>query len=362
MKIQSIKESYQKHQRWTPILFFILGFIFDAFMLKRADELLAILQQALYIIISGVFIGIELVETSREVHAPRFLVKLWKYREAILHFLMGTLLNAYTIFYFKSASALSSFIFIAILVVVLIMNEFSRFGKSQTQVHMAFLSLCLISYLVTLSPIILGFIGIIPFLAANLVAIVVIVGYYSLLEKKFAVVPKFLRTHVLMPFIGIQAFFTILYFTHMIPPVPLSVSFIGIYHDVKKGIGEYELSYTRSGTKFWQNGDQTFLARPGDTIFCFARIFSPSRFHDQLQVRWLYWDTRRGWETSDVIPLPVVGGREEGYRALTKKTNYQPGEWRIQIETTDSREIGRIRFSVEPDAGTDERTLTTIVE
>ena len=360
--IQALRDSYQKHQRWTPILFFVLGFIFDAFMLKRADELLAILQQALYIVISATFIGIELVETTREVHAPRWVVKIWKYREAVLHFLMGTLLNAYTIFYFKSASALSSFVFIAILVAVLIMNEFQRFGKSQTQVHVTFLSLCLISYLITLAPIVLGFIGIIPFLVANLVAVLVALLYYRLMETKFLVLPRVLRTHVLMPFVAIQAFFAILYFTHLIPPVPLSVSFIGIYHDVKKSEGEYELSYSRSATKFWQNGDQTFLARPGDTIFCFARIFSPSRFKDQLQVRWLYWDAKRGWETSDVIPLPVVGGREEGYRAITKKTNYSPGEWRIQIETTDSREIGRIRFSVEADGDSSERVMTTVVE
>ena len=30
------------------------------------------------------------------------------------------------------------------------------------------------------------------------------------------------------------------------------------------------------------------------------------------------------------------------------KTNYQPGKWKVEVATTDRREIGRIYFSVEP--------------
>ncbi|HEX4922592.1 MAG TPA: DUF2914 domain-containing protein, partial [Bdellovibrionales bacterium] len=40
------------------------------------------------------------------------------------------------------------------------------------------------------------------------------------------------------------------------------------------------------------------------------------------------------------------GGREEGFRGFTFKQNYQPGDWRVKIETTDGREIGRITFEV----------------
>jgi len=29
------------------------------------------------------------------------------------------------------------------------------------------------------------------------------------------------------------------------------------------------------------------------------------------------------------------------------KANYQPGRWKVQVETTDGREIGRIYFRLE---------------
>lgn len=356
-----IRDFRRKHSGLIPIVFFVLGFLFDALMLRRIDEPKVILQQAFYLVLSAALIGVELVETQREVRPPPLLQKVWRYREPLLHFMLGTLLNSYTIFYFKSSGGLTSLVFIAILVALLMINEFKSFGEAQARVHVAFWSLCLISYLAALAPIGLGFIGTLPFLAAVSASCLVFAGYYRLLEPRLAEQSSLARTHLLAPFGATQALFVLLYFAHVIPPVPLSVIDMGVYHDVQKREGSYELTFTRSRFKFWQHGDQNFLARPGDSIFCFAQVFSPSRFKDELQVRWLYHDEKSGWQPSDAIPMPIVGGREEGYRGITKKTHYQPGDWRVQIETKDGREIGWIGFRVERDDSTDERELTKII-
>jgi hypothetical protein len=42
---------------------------------------------------------------------------------------------------------------------------------------------------------------------------------------------------------------------------------------------------------------------------------------------------------------------------MTKKSNFQTGYWRLQIETMDNREVGRINFEVVPDTGVEEREL-----
>ena len=49
----------------------------------------------------------------------------------------------------------------------------------------------------------------------------------------------------------------------------------------------------------------------------------------------------------DTIPIRITGGRAEGFRGYGFKSKYQPGEWKVQIETTDGREIGRIYFDLE---------------
>ncbi|MDR3606222.1 MAG: DUF2914 domain-containing protein [Oligoflexia bacterium] len=361
MVVSKFRELYRKYERWVPIAFFILGFVFDAVMLRHVDELKTLIQQAAYLLFSAALIGVELVESVHEIHPPSLpgLGRLWKYREAFLHFFLGTLLNSYTIFYFKSSSAFVSFLFIGILIALLTLNEFKRFGESQTQVHIAFLSLCLISYLVSLVPIIVGFIGVTTYLMALAATVLVFGGYYRLLKPKLGTKPSLCKTHLLAPFGAVQGAFALLYFAHAIPPVPLSISYMGIYHDIKKANGTYQLSATRPRWRFWEHGDQTFLARPGDTVFCFVRVFSPARFKDQLQVRWLSWDRKRGWISSDAIPFSIEGGRENGYRGITLKKNYQPGEWRVQIETADAREVGRINFTIETDESTDVRDVVT---
>jgi hypothetical protein len=356
-----INDLYQKHERWVPAAAFLLGFLFDMVMLKRIDEPLVILQQALYLVIAAYFIGVELISETREFTSPQILNKVWRYREFFLHFLLGTLLNSYAIFYFKSVSAFTSMFFILILVALLIINEFFHFGKSQIQVHVALLSLCLISYFISLVPIVIGFIGTIPFLCSVTLSIAVFSTYYFVLKPKLSVNPKLLKTRLLHPFATIHVFFVILYFANAIPPVPLSVKYMAIYHSVEKTEQGYEFTYTRPQWKFWQKGDQTFLARPGDTIYCYTQIFSPTRFKDKLQVRWLYRDDKSGWLPSDAIPLPVLGGREEGFRAVTLKNNFQPGAWRVQVETQGNQEIGRIDFDVALDENQGPRVFHKVI-
>ena len=358
---------YTRVHRLIPIIAFVCGFLFDMAILKRIDEPKVMIQQAIYLLIACALMTIDLMEFKAEINPeikveeepPVGLKKLWKYREFFLHFFLGTLLNSYTIFYFKSASGITSFVFIFLLVAVLTISEFRRFGKSQHQVHMGLWSLCLISYFQSLIPILIGSIGVLVFLASGLVSILVFSFYYKIILRKFNLEADSLKKQVLYPYIMMHALFTLLYFSHAIPPVPLSVSYMGIYHKADKSEDQYALSYTRSWQKFWQHGDETFRARAGDTIIAFIQVFSPAKFKENLQVKWSFYDPKLGWQAHDTIPLTVTGGREEGYRAVVRKSNYEPGKWRVQIETSRNDEIGRIGFTVVTDESTEERIFYT---
>ncbi|MBS1960432.1 MAG: DUF2914 domain-containing protein [Bdellovibrionales bacterium] len=358
---ERFKAFYAKYERYVPIAAFLCGFLFDMAMLHRIDEPAVMIQQALYLIVTAVLIAVDLIGQTRDFPPPRFFTKAWRYREFLLHFFLGTLLNSYTIFYFKSASGITSFIFIFLLIAALTISEFKRFGEAQHQVHMALWSLCLISYCQSLLPILMGFMGLIPFLLSGILSILIFALYFRIMRPKLELKPDMLFSHLLVPYATVHAFFSILYFTHAIPPVPLSVQYMGIYHGIEKSNGEYVLSYSRPWYKFWQHGDETFEARPGDTVIAFMQIFSPGGFSDQLKIRWSLYDPRRGWQSQDAIPLSVTGGREEGFRAFTKKANYQPGKWRVQVETMGEHEVGRLTFSIEADPSTDERTFKTEV-
>jgi hypothetical protein len=142
--------------------------------------------------------------------------------------------------------------------------------------------------------------------------------------------------------VGFLAF----YLLRLIPPVPLSIPFMGVYHSVERTDTGYRLSHERPAWRFWHNGDQHFAARPGDKVYVFFRIFSPARFSDQMEMRWYWKDPARGWTLHDSIPIRIVGGREQGFRGYGVKSNYRPGAWKVQVETTDGREIGRMYFDL----------------
>jgi len=332
--------------------------VFDAFLLHRPDTALQIAHQALYLFLITLLLSAAVLESYGLFEVPARLKKIWSYHEHITQFLIGTLLNVYTFFFFKSGSFLASIVFILFISALLIANEFVHLKSRQLILKLALYFLCVTSFWLYVIPMLLGFVGVLAFILTILVSNGFVWATYALIERsarrhpESASVRREIQKKVLGTGYGVLAVFVIFYVLQVIPPVPLSLNYIGVFRTVRKDAGDYVLTYHRSKWLFWQNGDQSFAARPGDQIVTFIRVFAPSGFKDQLQVRWLL-NTPRGWEKQDIIPITVNGGRGDGFRGYTVKSNYQPGDYRVQVETTDGREIGRIGITVAYDEETD---------
>ncbi|MFH1724390.1 MAG: DUF2914 domain-containing protein [Elusimicrobiota bacterium] len=352
------KRFYQEHEPACTAGFFIAGFLFDTLAVGRIDRLHNIIHQAIYLLLCALFISLELRERYAGFSPPRRLAGAWRYHKGATHFMLGTLLNIYTLFYFKSASLSVSFFFLLVLAGLLVVNESHPSGNSGTTMRMGLLSLCLVSYFTYLVPMLVGSIGPWPFIGSMAGAVAAVGLLIWRLGRHLPGAP--IRRHVLIPFAAVLVVFTGLYFAKIIPPVPLSISSIGIYHDVRREGDRFLLKMTRSRWKFWQHGDQTFLARPGDNIYCFVSVFSPTRFQERLVMRWLFKDSAEGWRETDIIPLDVVGGRDEGFRTYGVKSRYQPGRWRVSVTTSDGRELGRIDSTVVADGSNKPRKTRSI--
>ncbi len=289
---------------------------------------------------------------GREVKG--FLGKIWRFRQDAIHFLFGSLLSSYALFYFKSASGLSSMAFLVGLFFLLLANESERFRSLGPSLRAGLLGFCVTSYLAYLVPVLVGFISPWLFVVAIGLASVGVWGAYRL-HRRWTADRLLALKRSAIPGGAVQASLLALYLLHAIPPVPLSCEFIGVYHEVAREGGKFKLSHERPAWKIWQTGDQFFRARPGDKVYVFARIFAPTRFRDQVKVRWSYDDPRLGWVPYDAIPLSIVGGRDDGFGGYAFKANYQPGRWRVEIETADGRTIGQTRLWIEPDLSTEPR-------
>ena len=342
--LERIKAYAARNERRLSISFFVAGFLFDIVTLGRIDSWLTIGQQAAYLLaVTAVLVQMLLSEGQPAPDlsaAPR--VKRWyfEYRNPAIHFLLGALLSAYTLFFFKSSSLLVSFGFMAVLVALLFANESERFKALGLPFKFALLALCWLAFFAYVIPVLIGQTGLVVFLVSMAVGCVPLVAVsFFLLQNR--------RRQILVPLGCVVIGFLTFYLFRLIPPVPLSIPFMGVYHGVERTEQGYKLSHERPAWRIWHNGDQWFRAQPGDRVHVYFRVFSPSRFSDQVLMRWYLDESGRGWVLQDTIPIKIVGGREEGFRGYGVKSKYQPGEWKVQVETTDAREIGRIYFSVE---------------
>lgn len=338
-------------QRYFPIAFFIGGVLFDILTLERIDSLFNIVQQGSCLLIVWLFLIQIFFEDTKVVEQRMAQSKLkkfyYKYRMHAMHFFFGTLFSCFSFFFFKSSSLFTSFLFLLIMVSLLIANEFEHVRDMGLPVKYALFSVCSLSYFAYLVPVFVGRLGVTVFLLSMFVGCLPLILTTLWIQSKHQKFFEKCKRDILVPNALVLALFLGLYAFKIIPPIPLSIPFIGVYHSVERTNEGFRLGHQNPRWKFWNNGDQHFRAMKGDKIYVFFRIFSPTRFSDEVMVRWYLEDVKGDWALQDSIPIKIFGGREEGFRGFGVKSNYQPGQWKVQVETSDGREIGRIYFDLD---------------
>jgi hypothetical protein len=340
-----VLDFYERHEVLVSMSVFVAGFLFDLLTLGRIDDIFNLIQQAVYLVILGTLLILEIRITYSKLELSLKGKQFWQYHNLIVHFLFGSLLSVYTIFYYTSASALTSLLFIGLLAGLMLANEIEQFQKIGVPVRVTLYAICVLSYFSFFYPILMGHIGQIPFwlgvsTSAFLLALIWKFNFNSSASSQS------LKTHVLYPGIIVHLAFILGYYTSFIPPVPVAIKKIGIYYDVKKIDGKYIGLHLRPFWKFWGQGSSHFEAREGDKIVVLTSIFSPTDFKDKVYLKWFYDDPNEGWSLRDSIPLSILGGRDAGFRGFGSKSHFEYGDWRVIIETSDEREVGRINFSV----------------
>ena len=367
-RYQRLQAFRHQHAKAEIAVFFAAGFLFDILTLTRIDDVLTLVQQGLYLVLLGALMILDERYRAGLAAPPRWLARGWRFAEDVIHFLFGSMLSVFTLFYLKSSSGFSSVLFMSILGGLLVANELPRVRELGPVVRFALLSLCLTSYGALLLPVILGSIRKWMFVAAVVLSCGAIAWCVRALSHWTGDAAS-VRRRVGRPALVMQAILVVVYFAGAIPPVPLSVQFIGIYHEVvppgahaaadggRQEGRAYALKHQRPWWKVWQHGDQDFAARPGDMVYCFARVFAPRGFQDAIYVRWLWQGPKAGWVDQGRAQLGILGGRGDGFRVFATKKNYQPGRWRVEIETGDGRDIGIIQFDLVNDDSTEARTF-----
>ncbi|HMZ27257.1 MAG TPA: DUF2914 domain-containing protein, partial [Elusimicrobiota bacterium] len=154
---------YRRHRERLNVAFFLGGFLFDVVTLSTVDNPWGIAQQLAYLGAIGWLLSKELLFEAKLWAPSKRLEKVWAYRVLLVHFMLGSLISLYSLFFLKSASLASSLLFIALLLGVLVANELPRVQSAGLGLKVALYALCLFSFFSMLWPTFLGFVGRVPF-------------------------------------------------------------------------------------------------------------------------------------------------------------------------------------------------------
>ena len=345
--VKQSTQFYHKYQRWTPAVSFTAGFAWDNFTLTRIDVLSDNLIMLAYLIGAGVFIAlINFIE--EKIITNRLLTEYSLWYPTVVQFFFGGLFSSYFVFYFRSAAFAKNWLFLLLLLVVLIGNEFIENRLTNMKLQFSLYFMAVFSFFIFFMPILLHAMNVWVFLFSGFLSLVPGIGLAYFIFRKNTRQDKKQFQSITAIILSIFVLLNILYFLNWIPPVPLSLKDSGIYHHVHRQDDRYIAKFEKgSWYHFWKNSDDIYHYEDGDTVFCYAAVFAPTRLDKKIIHHWqLYNNNQSEWLTTDRMSYEIRGGRDGGYRGYSYKKNIQPGEWRVDVKTEQGQLLGRINFDL----------------
>jgi len=341
---------------FMPAVFFLSGVTYDTLTLTRIDRLQDNLLLLIYLLLLGVLIvltgrlGIE-PAPSREQLATlspfaRWVLQSRPYYPMASQFLLGGLFSAYAVFYSRSATFTGTAVFFALLIALLVANEFLRDRLSNLRLLVSLYALVCFSFFTFFLPVVTGYMNLFVFLAGAALSGAVTLRVVHLIYRNNPDRSRREAAGVTAPAFVLIGLLVGFYFLNWIPPVPLSMKFGGMYREVQKQGDQFVLRFNRSWYQVWKRSQNPFPA--DEPIYCFTAVFAPVALNTTVYHHWYFrTDSGKPFTHADKIPIKISGGREGGYRAYTFKQRLDPGDWRVDVEAEDGRIIGQVSVRVE---------------
>lgn len=346
--LQTMTHHARKLADYLPAVFFFSGFIWDALTIGRnvmASDLaiftgyLFAAALILYLIGRPVNEAVEdpikpqakLVLLLKKLHTPRLPYFL-------LQFLFGSLFSALFILYFKSSSHWLAWLTSLVLGMLLVANEFLESEYRRFTLSWAMFGLCAMLLFNFALPFMLGSIHAIWFYLSTLLGAALAFWLYVKTPQHYGSIKPVGMIAVVM---------MLAYAADMIPPVPLVKREVTMAYDLSRVNGSYLLRQQASPWwVFWRKTSDDLELVPGQRVYCFSSVFAPPGLKTRLVHRWEYYDSKDGWNTEAVIGFTLAGGRYDGFRGYTYKSNLAEGDWRVSVETENEKTIAVYSFSV----------------
>ena len=320
----------------------LLGTLIDALQFKTFSITVTFAFSAVYLVLCALAMLVMVLPIRDNQRVMRFVRLI---APLVQQFTIGALLSTSLLFYWFSGALSASWPLLFVIALLMVFNEAFRGYFLLPTVQVAVYSFVLFSLGATGSAFIFNSLSPWAFifggLASTIVAIALLVPFIH-----FGKLVHFKLT-MCLTVIGVFLIMSAAYFLRLIPPIPLSLREAGIYYQVARSGGDYIVV---GEDESWFSAlipGQTMYINAGDRLYAFTTIFAPADLSTTITHRWEYRDDEYGWVTMSELPFAVTGGREDGFRGYSYKSQLREGRWRVIVETSRRQVLGRIPFTVE---------------
>jgi hypothetical protein len=339
-------ESIERHERRLSAVAILLAFIIDSVTLVRVDLYLTNIILITYLVIAA--LGIFFINLHEDGRARFISEGAYRWIFIAMQFSFAGLFGRFLIYYSRSGSIIASWPFLLILTLLLIGNEFARKHYTRLVLQISFFFLAIFSFLIFFIPVLLGEMSDSIFLLSGGTGLIIISLFIWFISY---VTPKRVKHNNSKLFISVGAIFLVvnlLYFTNIIPPIPLSLRESEVYHSVLRTTDGYLVTGEREPAFAFLMPYKVVHLLPSSQLSAYSAVFAPTDFETDIVHDWQYYNDISGeWQSRSRVVLPVVGGQDYGYRGYSIKSNLVSGYWRVNIETLRGQVIGRLNFRVE---------------
>lgn len=345
---QKIKGLYVKYERLLMPAMLVVGFLVDYFTFTNIQISITFAILFFYWFLAGVIIAFIPLYDAGKLSLKFKYVRLFS--PLALQFAFGALLSASLVFYWFSGAFSVSWPLVAIIILLLmVFNDTFRhyFEKPLVQISVYFFTT--ISLFSLLLPFLFSSLSVWLFIGAGVASLIIFALYIHYLSV-FA--PQLLsqKRHFFISIIIITIVMNVLYFTNIIPPIPLALREAGMYHGLKVSTGHYTMEAEPENflqaiktTVF----GQTMHIKPGATVYLYTAIFAPAKLKTTIVHNWQYYDPEtKDWITKGKLPFDIIGSRKEGYKGYSYESKLAPGKWRVSVENQRGQVLGRVRFKI----------------
>lgn len=341
-RVRHALEFAERYERHIGVGALVFGFVFDTLTLGRPDQLFGNLVLTGYLLISAGCILFLTIATRRGVEIPPVVALV------LLQFSFGNLAGGLLVLYGQSGTFEGSLLFFLVLGSFIVGNEFLRQRYARLNFNITAWFFLLLAYLALVVPVVVRHLGVLVFLLSGIVAFGFLTVFLFALYRISPVSFEGMKRKLALYLGGVFLFYNALYFLNIIPPVPLSLQSIGIYHSLARTGEEYTGTFEKPRFyEIFRSTHGTFAFTPGTSAYCFSSVFAPSGLSTPIRHRWERYSEPLGkWQTVTLLSFSIEGGRYSGYRGYSEKTGLSPGKWRCSVETERGALIGRTTFSV----------------